>query len=206
MNTGLSTELGDSWATVATKLNAMFTEVYGGTGSMLQLNGNAASQVQFGSGTGKFALTGNISRQVSTAGVGNGNDTTEDVLFTYSLPAGSLDQMGRGLLITAFGSLANNAHTKTVKLYFGGTVIAQFSGTQANLGWNAQLEVFKGSALNAQFGQGLTVVGGTHQGVTTVLSATEVEANAITIKVTGQTATSSASDVVANLLEIQALD
>lgn len=178
--------------------------IYGG--SLTGVSVDSSSTGAFGAGGGTFGLTGNLSKQADATGVGNGNDSTEDVLYTYSLPAGSLDVAGRGLLITAFGKLANNAHTKTVKLYFGGSIIAQFSGTQANLGWQAQLEVFKSSALNAQFGQGLTVVGGTHNGVTSTITASEVEANAIVIKVTGQTATASAGDVVANLLEVQALD
>ena len=54
-------------------------------------------------GTGTFIPSGAISKQFAASGVGNGADTTDDTLFTYSLPASSLDVAGRTLRVRAFG-------------------------------------------------------------------------------------------------------
>jgi hypothetical protein len=160
----------------------------------------------FGGGTQSFADAGVIYRYQSTTGTGNGNDTTEDTLNTFSLPAGSLDVAGRTLQLTAAGSFANNAHSKTAKLYFGTSIVATTAAqTGANIGWQLILQVQK-VASNSQLGFYSPIVGTTHGGISLPLSGTENDTNAITIKVTGQTGTASASDVVLSSLLIEALN
>src|SRR5258708_4023447 len=76
------------------------------------------AQTVFGSaGTGAAMLkeAGNINRQVSIAGAGNGADTTEDTLFTFTIPANAFDTLGRGVMVSAFGTTGTSAHTKTVR-------------------------------------------------------------------------------------------
>lgn len=162
---------------------------------------------QFGNGAGTFFPQGQISAQVSAAGIGNGADTTEDTLFTFSLPANSFDKVGRGVSIFAAGSLANNAHTKTVKVYFGtGIVFTVIAATTGNVAWQAILNVFRSSIAKTQVGQGCAAVGATHSGVSAILPGAEDDTAAITIKVTGQTATANASDVVGNMMIIDAMN
>lgn len=160
----------------------------------------------FGSGTQSFADAGVIYRYQSITGTGNGNDTTEDTLTTFSLPASSLDIAGRTLQLTASGSLANNAHSKTARLYFGSSIVATTAAqTGANVGWQLILQVQK-VASNSQLGFYSPIIGTTHGGISLPITGTETDSNAITIKVTGQTGTAAASDVVLNSLVIEALN
>jgi hypothetical protein len=149
-------------------------------------------------GEGLGALVGGggqLNVQGAFAGVGNGADTTEDTLFTYSLPPKTLWSVSNSLLLTAYGTFANNAHSKTVKLYFGAEIIsiAAFA-TAALTPWWLQLAVQKvGSSQQVISAQSIT--GSTHNGLT-FQTATETDTSAITIKVTGQTGTSGAGDVL----------
>ena len=54
------------------------------------------------------------------ASAGNGPDTTEDVLQSYSLPAGTLANVGDIVHIVAGGTFAATTDTKAVNLRFGG--------------------------------------------------------------------------------------
>jgi hypothetical protein len=156
-----------------------------------------------GSGTGTFGLSGDINVQNSAAGVGNTNDTTEDTLFTYSLPASSLDTTGRALFITAFGSFANNSHSKHARLYFGSEVIDSGANTTTGgIGWVLEMTVLK-TGSSTQIISSQTVAGTVHGGCTTQAGA-ETDTSAITIKVTGQTGTAAANDILCNGLVVGA--
>jgi hypothetical protein len=164
--------------------------------------GSARSQFRFGSGLGyPINLSGLISSQVNGSGVGL-SDTNEDTLFTFSLPSKSMDSNGRGVFIEAFGSLANNAHTKTVKLYFGtGIVYTAINGTNANAGFDIGLQVMRtASAQQVYFSMG--ALGGTTLTTNVAVGQEDLTA-AVTIKVTGQTATLGASDILAYGMSVQ---
>ena len=154
-------------------------------------------------GAGTILPMGVISNQVSVAGVGNGADTTDDTLFTYNLPANSLDAVGRSIDIEAFGSLANNAHNKTVKLWFGTTMVFS-SGvvTTANAGWRVRMTLTK-TGSGAQLGTADGAIGATPIAVPLPLVGSEVDSGAIIIKVTGASPTTgAASDVVGNGMKV----
>lgn len=168
--------------------------------------GYNTAQTAFGSGGSSFLEAGILTRYQSLTGAGNTNDTTEDTLFTFALPANSFDIAGRTLQITASGSLANNAHSKTAKLYFGTSIVATTGAqTGANVGWELQLQVQK-VATGSQLGFYSPIIGTTHGGVSLPVAGTEIDTAAITIKVTGQTGTAAAADVVLNSLIIEALN
>ena len=164
----------------------------------------------FGAGTAATGLEGNINRQTSLAGVGNAADTTEDVLFTYSLPANSLSVSGKGLEIKAFGTFAANGDAKRAQISFGSTVVADTGATNANGGgWMLEAMVFKTGAVgsNTQISQGQSAIGSTHGGCTTVGTPTESESGAITVKVTGaSTGSGQANDVLCNFFSINAMN
>jgi hypothetical protein len=148
-------------------------------------------------GTGTLLPMGNISTQLSAAGIGNGADSTEDTLFTFSLPANSFDAVGRGLAFLAFGKLAANGDTKTTRARFGSTIAYSsggltlsggswfLSGSIWKTGSNTQMSAFQG-----QFGA--TIIAPQTE------AGSETDSSPITIKVTGQSGSSTASDVVAN--------
>lgn len=138
--------------------------------------------------------------QASTSGVGNGNDVTEDVLYTFSLPANSLSFVGQTLEIFATGTLANNAHNKTVKIYFGSQVYSLGTVATANVVWSAKLTVIR-TAASAQLITGEGMIGATPI-APALLTGAETDTNAIVIKVTGQTGTAAASDVVAKMMSV----
>jgi hypothetical protein len=145
-----------------------------------------------GNGTGAFHLAGQINAALTSTG--NGADTTEDALQSYSLPANSLDQAGRCVRISAWGTLANNADSKIIRLYFGASVISSGSLTLANVNWVAEMIVCK-------TGSSTQSVRGTMQVGTTLIppywnAGTDTDASAITIKTTGQAGTTNASDIV----------
>jgi len=60
--------------------------------------------------------------------------STETDLRTYTLPANAFSETGKGVRITAYGTTANNANIKTLRLYFDGVVIGSIALTtsQAN--------------------------------------------------------------------------
>lgn len=148
-------------------------------------------------------ISGNSSSQVSIAGVFNGADTTEDTLFTTSLPPSTLNQTGNVVQITAFGTFGANAHTKTVKIYFGtGTVFTLAAGTIVGAWW-AQLEIFRGTGVSTQISMGQSVFNATHQGVSTPISGTDVETGSIICKITGQsTAVGAGTEIGCNAFNV----
>src|ERR1700756_495190 len=76
---------------------------------------------QFGSGTSTFPDEGNISRQISSAGVNPGSTGNDNVLAVFTLPANSFDIAGRGINIMACGQLSAAATAKTIKIIFNAT-------------------------------------------------------------------------------------
>lgn len=155
---------------------------------------------------GNFGSEGNLSKQVSVAGVGNAADTTDDVLFTYTLPAGALDAAGRALTITAFGKFAANGNNKNVKIWFGASVVALTGVVTTNAGgWQLQAEVTKAgvAGANTQVAQGQNIVAATHGGVNVPVAPTEVESGPIVIKVTGASSTTgAANDILGQFFQV----
>jgi hypothetical protein len=212
------TRIPENWPKALRQILAVFDTKMDNTGDTIAsgtydfsaatvIEPSNAQTVMGSAGTGAAMLkeAGNINRQVSIAGAGNGADTTEDVLFTFTLPANAFDAVGRGVLITAWGTTGTSAHTKTIRAYFGTGITMTLSvGTIASSAWNIQLQVYKGSAVNTQIGQGQNILGGTHQGITAPISGTEPENAGIVIKVTGQVGTgAAANEITANLFEVE---
>ena len=157
---------------------------------------------------GKLPVGNSLATFVGKATVNNtavGNVTTgEDNLITYSLPINALYEAGRGVRITAWGTGANNANAKTLKLYFGTAVILTNSLTtsQANT-WRMVAEVFSTGTDTqdyiAQFLQAGTVA----QTDIELGTATQDDGAVITIKCTGDaTAT---NDIVQEGLIVEIL-
>jgi hypothetical protein len=180
----------------------------------------SGANLQGGQATpGSVRSCGNVSVQVSAAGLGNGADTTDDVLFTYALPANSLDAAGRQLTITAAGKFAANTNNKRIKIWFGtttqsigaavvgGTLIAD-SGVVATSGggWSASVQVQKYGAngSNTQIATCAQMAAGTvHLGTSSPVTTTAVENGAINITITGSSSTTgAANDVVGQLFDI----
>ncbi len=150
-------------------------------------------------GGASMTTTGNIFEFFGSAG--NGADTTEDTLSTFTLPANAFDQAKRGVYIYAWGSYANTPGTKAAKLYFGSTSLAASTGQ--NTGWALEFVIGK-SAANTQQISGQQIVGTVHGGVTNTANASNTDTAGIVIKVTGQNSTSAnANTIVLNGMYVQ---
>ena len=163
--------------------------------SALQRMGKAAAAMAGG---------GNISVQVSAAGVGNGADTTEDVLYTVTMPANCLDIVGRQFLIEAYGQVSATSATKNARVYFGSTVLVNFAATTTQTGVWAVTALVTKTGANAQSVLVLTdtTLTGSLVRSASVLSPTEADNAGIVIKATGQSSVATASLVTANLLSV----
>jgi hypothetical protein len=141
-------------------------------------------------------VTSLFSSTTSAANVSTG----ETDLITYSMPGSTLAVNGQKVRVTAFGDDVNNANLKSIRIYFGATVIGAITGQTTPTGWLASGIVIRtGAATQVAFG-GVTM----HTGTQTETSSAPAEtlSNAITIKVTGQSGTAS-GDVTAKGLIVE---
>ncbi len=177
--------------------------------------------VQFGSGSNAASAEGNIYREV-VASRNPGGTAADYVVGTFSLSASSFDATGRGVNLLAQGSVANNTNSKRIKLYWncttatlgsvvtGGTVIADTGAytTAAAVGWTVESNVFKYGAngSNTQLALHVSAQIGSVVGSLLVPTATTAtESGAILCAVTANAATT-ATDIVYNFFEINALN
>lgn len=140
---------------------------------------------------------GLLTNATLVAAVAAGTGTSEQVLATYSLPAGALDATGRRLKIRASFVTAANTQNKTCKLYFGTVSISTgVVTTSAAAPWLELTVTKSGSSTQLVSGHGC---GGTTGIVPVALggagTATEADTAAIVIKATGTDGTSSAGDI-----------
>jgi len=156
----------------------------------------------------------------SVAAKGNGADTTEDILQTFTLPANFLNWptlqfnqatgqviglpigvvnsiAGTGLRMKAWGVTANNADTKTLKLYHGALSFSFALNTNTAAAWIAEMIVMRASATTQ-------IAMASVQHATTLIapqqstSGSDTLANSLVAKITGQASASNANDIVCN--------
>lgn len=156
-------------------------------------------------GTVSTKLVGNatLNSQFSIAGVGNAADATDDTLFTYTLPAAFLGVNAEGIKVTASGSFGATANNKTVKIFFGATAVATTGVVTNNAtSWHAEAHIYR-TAAATQLGDGLICTA--LLPFPTKTAPGETLANALVVKVTGASPTSSAaSDVVGFTFKVEA--
>lgn len=161
--------------------------------------------------TANMTHVGIASQQQVAAGNGNAADTTDDVLFTYQLPANALSAAGKAVEIFAWGKTGATGNNKQVKLWWGTTtqtvglavaggtaILASGVITSNALAWSICAQVVK-TASNVQISWTYFSVGANATSVqtaTTNLSATDTAA--INITLTGASGTTGAAgDVLA---------
>lgn len=118
--------------------------------------------------------------------VGTGAAVVETDLQTLSIAKKSMSYIG-SLRIVAWGTITGANNTKTVKLYWGGSVIATLNWTAAQTDiWRIVVEIHNNGAANAQKITGKYCEGG---GVWKPINFAGVinTANAVTVKTTGTT-------------------
>lgn len=128
--------------------------------------------------------------------------TSETDLLSYALPAGVLSADGQALRIRAWCSTAANANNKTVKLYFGSTVISNSGARAVNGGAMVVDGVVIRTAAATQAAVGTHWAQSISVDATAPSTPTETLAGAVTIKVTGQSGTAS-SDITGVALIVE---
>jgi hypothetical protein len=160
------------------------------TGTLQGQAGNAAS-------TWVRAM-GQLTAQLTTTGTPA--NTTEATLQTFTLPANTLDAVGRGLRIRAWGSFGANANSKTIRLYFGAKIYDSTALSQNGTGWILEAEVYK-TSINTQTTWGTILAGFSNPGAE-IGAQNQTDTGPIVIKVTGQNGTANANDIVCNGMSI----
>lgn len=83
--------------------------------------GNVASATLGGSTQTGSGIVTVANCQFSATGVGCSAGGTDDTLFTYTIPANTLKNVGDWVRVTAWGKSAANTHNVTAKIFVGGT-------------------------------------------------------------------------------------
>ena len=125
----------------------------------------------------------------NATGVCNGADTSEDTLFTYNIPAGTLNAAGDRIRIYAGGTFAGSTDTKTARVHLNGAGFTHNNNGVAAVttAWVTYVEVQKiGPSLQqaSSFGLGNAASSGVG-----AASASLTDTAAIALTVTGQNAT-----------------
>jgi hypothetical protein len=156
-------------------------------------------------GTGTLLPEGLLSNQLNATGIGNGANTTDDMLFSYTLPANSLDAVGRAVVIEAHGGFAANGNNKTIKLFWN--AFPYFSSgvlTDNGTAWYLRIclnKYFPGD----QLGYAVLLHGGLIE--TVVVFGSIPDTSNITIQLTGASPTTgAANDVVAYRMAVEFLN
>jgi hypothetical protein len=187
-NTGSSTEQGDTWDAAVVKINAMFTDLYTGAKAMIA-----------GLGTAVFGASGNISTQVGV--IGSSATNTTQTLLSYVLPAKTLNAVGNGIMVTAFGQKAANAAGCTLALTVGGMTVNTGNVTSSGSSWMMEAMFFK-SASNAQVGN-LNALTGLTPVKTVSGTDTSVDTGTINIAVTMLDASAGQSNILLDGLIVE---
>ena len=147
---------------------------------------------------------GNIFVGASQAGVGNGADTTEDTLFSVTVPPNTLDIIGRELNIAAFGTITASSATKDARIYWGSQVLVDFTGTTTQTGaWSVLATIIKtGSGAQTMLVQNESTITGALVRTITVTNGTQADNAGVLVKVTGQTTGGVAATVLCNALVV----
>ena len=157
-----------------------------------------------GTGTETFRANGHIAVDLTAASTAA--NVTETDLISYSLPLNTLSANSLAVRIRAWGTSAANANTKTIRLYFGNSVVFSNNISQAPNGaaWLFEADVFRTSAST----QDVIAHGSVgHFPQTTVFNiATEDLTAAVIIKITGQNGVANATEITAEGLSVEFLN
>jgi len=147
-----------------------------------------------------------ISLYANGTSVGNGADTTEDTLMTYTLPANTLANVGDAIHIIAGGTFAGTTDNKTARVRFGGiagvAIGAPNGATTGQLTWYIDGWIVKTGSNTQSFISGGQTTTNNNGSLTGTASKTDTATNDIVV--TGRNVTaSSASSITCQTLLVQ---
>lgn len=129
--------------------------------------------------------------------------TSEETLYSYTLPAGTIANDGEGISVTAYGSFAANTNTKTIEFRFAGNAYVGNAVTSAPNGvkFKAEFQVLRSGATSA-VGFGDLTVGAVSQGIDNSKGGV-TWANANDVVIAGQNGTAAANDIVLSMVIVE---
>jgi hypothetical protein len=130
--------------------------------------------------------------------------TTEETLQTRIFPADTFTKLNRRVKFTIWGTTANNANTKTLRVKFGSTTIfSRTMTTSAANNWSIEGYVFE-TGTNTQTYVITSAWDGSTQVTPSRGTSTQTTSSTITFSVTGQNGTANAGDISCNgmILEV----
>ena len=136
----------------------------------------------------------------SSAGVGNGADTTDDTLQSVTVKANSLKAAGKSVEFEAFGTLGATGNNKRIQVFLGATSLATTGTITTNGGswyaWGTITRTAVGvQTIFASIQVGLALI------VASVTTGALDETTDLVLKTTGASQTTgAANDVKGNLL------
>lgn len=162
-----------------------------------------------GGGAGTISMAGLLSSQINQSGVGNTATTSDVDLFTYTMPAGTLNNTGRKIRVKCWGTTGATGNNKTIKGWFAG-VNFFFANvvTYNNVDWTAEFTVTYEDATHVTTegkliynGQAITVSCSNNSVVENLTSNTSI------VKFTGASGTTgAANDIVAYGMSVELLN
>lgn len=157
--------------------------VYDATEHLTGLSGGDSPALITDNGTNNVIPVRVNEVQVPSSGTGNVG-AGEDDLFTYSLPASSLFRDEQSIEIIAWGTTANNANNKRLKLYFGATVLIDTGAVAStNRDWQVRAVVTRrGGTVQYAITTGVF----NNAAIVDFTAPAETLSGAVTIKCTGE--------------------
>jgi hypothetical protein len=121
--------------------------------------------------------------------------TGETDLHTYSIPAGHFNVTKKGIRFTVWGDFAANANVKTLRLKFGAApvtiVLNPTTGSPNGTAFAIEVLIYRTGANTQVIAVKGSRVGIAFEAAAIVTAGAETEANALTLKLTGQSGTAS---------------
>lgn len=90
---------------------------------------------------------GGINSQTSAVGNSGGGLTD---LMSYSIQANHMDVNNKAIEMIAYGTIANNANSKTINVVLGATTVLTFNNTLADLNWQIYVLIQRLSSTTAK--------------------------------------------------------
>ncbi len=170
------------------------------TGSLNGVMGSLAAGVEFATGgTATHLVMGVIDTQHTPVGnVGAG----EDDLMSYTLPANTLDTNGKAIRVLAWG-LGNGSDVVTLKVYFGGGLVATLTSGVTLTNWTLVLTIIRTGA--ATQSASICYLAGTSRQVGFVATPSETLSGTVIVKITGENTTDATNDAISQIAMITEL-
>jgi len=169
------------------QLAALSSLSWVGTSGVGLIASNVTNGLQLnvtGGGSAQGFVQAILDRSVTANTNTNAGETT---IYSYSLPASTLNTNTRSVRIVGAGTTANNGNSKTIKVKFGGTTCLTLTTSTAAVSWTVDVTCARTGA-TAQFCFGTAMAGNTPLAVATTTPA-ETLSGAVTILITAQATT-----------------